>query len=257
MVILLIALVVILLMSAKLWYNGLRVAGLFARHNVIVFGVKGAGKDLLFQLVINRRRRKYYSNISYGGRGELVNISDVSVPPNTYQTLIDGKYYRVAPRFADKCDIYISDGGVYLPSQYDTYLSKQYKSFPLAYALSRHLWDNRIHINTQALNRLWLKLREQSDCYIKCRYSFRFLFWLFTRITIYDNYQSALDDRRPIKKRWFNKFAKSQVDVYDATAGDIKSMYVCQRVRRIKYDTRAFKKMLIDDDNERGCGNGN
>ena len=39
----------------------------FKKCNVIVFGKKGTGKDLIFQKVINCRKDTYYSNISYGG----------------------------------------------------------------------------------------------------------------------------------------------------------------------------------------------
>lgn len=38
---------------------------------------------------------------------------------------------------------------------------------PIFYALSRHLYNNNIHVNVQNLGRLWLKLREQADSFIR------------------------------------------------------------------------------------------
>ena len=83
-----------------------------------------------------------------------------------------------------------------LPSQYDTKLYKSYPSFPIFYALSRHLYNSNIHCNTQNLSRVWKALREQADFYIKCiEVKKPFILGLFGFLRIdficYDKYESA------------------------------------------------------------------
>ena len=89
----------------------------FKNGNVIVSGKKGKGKDLLFQYIINRRRKFYYSNIDYGGKRKIIPLKDVSCSPNTYNSLINDNVEKTPHKFKEKCDIYISDGGSFLPSQ--------------------------------------------------------------------------------------------------------------------------------------------
>ena len=67
----------------------------FRRSNVIVFGKKGSGKDLLFQWVIHKRKKEeYYSNISYGYKFNYCSLLDVSVFPNTYETIVNDEIYK-------------------------------------------------------------------------------------------------------------------------------------------------------------------
>ena len=100
----------------------------FKECNVIVSGKKGTGKDLLFQLIISKRKREnYYANIDYGYKYHHIGLKDISVEPNTYLNFIDDDVKKIKKLHDDKEDIYISDGGIYLPSQYDSIL---YKKFP-------------------------------------------------------------------------------------------------------------------------------
>ena len=65
-------------------------------------------------------------------------------------------------------------------------------------ALSRHLGDCSVHINVQNLNRLWDKIREMSDTFIRCRRT-RVMFGriAITKLTVYDNADSCLQRREP------------------------------------------------------------
>lgn len=217
----------------------------FRRCNVLVAGKKGAGKDLLFQEVIRKRREPYYSNIDFGGDGEHITCKEVSVSPNTYADFIVDKVKIIGRRFVERKDIYISDGGIFLPSYMDSTLYKQFPSFPIFYALSRHIGDLNVHVNVQNFGRLWKALREQADSYVLVHKTIRVPFFLLIDATIYDKYQSAEQGLDPIKVRMFR--SKETSDEYHALHGYIKRGWVIVRKGSVKYDTRAFEKVLYGD----------
>lgn len=220
-----------------LWY--------FKNGNVIVSGKKGRGKDLLFQYVINKRKDYYYSNINYGGESKTISINDVSCSPNDYNALINGDVEKTKHLFKEGKDIYISDGGSFLPSQMDSILHKKYPSMPLYYALSRHLYNSNVHVNTQNVERVWKALREQADFYPVCKRVYKWLpGFLIIKVISYDKYQSCVNGVLPLKKRW-NKDSKNQYDLYTAQNGDIRKFYVFVRKSTIKYNTRAFERVLL------------
>jgi hypothetical protein len=245
----------------KLHFNKNFVVRCFRDNNVIVYGRKGTGKDLIFNAVIHKRKKKHYSNMTYTNynvkkgifeeikktkkyQTQIINISDVSVDPNTFEDLIYNKLFKIEKYFDEGCDIYLSDCGIYLPSQYDSLLDKKFKSFPIYYALCRQLDDNRVHCNTQSLNRVWLKIREQGDHYIHCIQSFKFLLWVFTRVVYYEKYKTALDEIMPMPKGILNKDLRARYYEYIALHGLIKPMWICQFRRSINYDTRYFKRLF-------------
>lgn len=219
----------------------------FRRCNVVVDGKKGSGKDLLFSEVIYKRKEKYYSNIDYGHGGEVITCQDVSVSPNTYKDFIEGKNVVVDRRFAEGKDIYISDGGIFLPSYMDSVLYKQFPSFPIYYALSRHLANHNIHVNIQNFGRLWKGLREQADSFIHVHGTISVPFFLLIKATIYEDYASASEHVRPIKVRFFNKYSKAEADKYHAERGDIVQGWFVVPKRHIKYDSRYFEKVVYGD----------
>lgn len=150
----------------------------FKKSNVVVAGKKGTGKDLIFNKVINRRNDYHYCNIPMGDKNKIISLKAVSVEPNTYKDFINENVTRINRTFYEKKDIYISDGGVYLPSYMDAVLYKTYPSMPIFYALSRHLYENNIHVNVQNYNRLWKALREQADFFVTCRKTIKIPFFL-------------------------------------------------------------------------------
>lgn len=218
----------------------------FNIHNVAIYGAKGKGKDLLTQLVINLKKKPYLSNIDYGGHFIPIELKDLNINPNTYEEFINGEVIKIDKKQEwEGLDVYISDCGVFLPSTYDMLLNKTYKSLPIYYALSRHLYNSNINFNTQALNRVWIKLREQADYYVLCRGIIKLPFHILICITYYDNYESALRKQKPVRKGLFNKFRKSEKAIYDATYGDIHNSIVVIKKKHIHYDTRYFHRVVF------------
>ena len=225
---------------------------LFKTGNVIVFGKKRKGKDLIFNCVINSRKKNCYSNIQFNPKYcHVKNILDFDIG-NTYENFLNYDIkikFRTELPFQDSCDFYISDGGIYLPSQYNNTLNKNYSSLPILYALSSQVFDFNIHVNTQSLNRVWDKLREQADYYVKALSTINLFGFLITKFRVYEKYSAALDDLRPYPKSFFTKSeSKANRELYECKNGVIVEKFVIQRKRAIKYDTHAFRKILIDDE---------
>lgn len=234
----------LLIFCVRAHFFGKRIVREFKRCNVIVDGKKGTGKDVLFQYVINKRDEHYYSNISYGHKFTQITPKDCSIAPNTYKEFISGQVVPLKQRFYEKEDFYFSDGGTFFPNYQDGILNNVYPSLPLMYALSRHVCDSNIHVNVQNCGRLWKKLREQADFFVHCVMTIKIPFFLIIRCYTYDKMESAIMNLRPVKRRMFNKYDKAEKDIYDATNGEIKAGFVIVRKKSIKYDTRAFEKMV-------------
>ena len=218
----------------------------FKHCNVIVAGKKGSGKDMVFNWVIRKRHDFYYSNISYGRKHKIITLKQVSCMPNTYYNLINDKVEKQPHLFKEKKDIYISDIGNFLPSYMDSTLYKYFPSMPLFYSLSRHLYNSNVHCNTQNIERGWKALREQADFYLQVKRTYKLFGVLFiTKYYSYDRYESAKQNLLPIKTRLMNKYSKAEVDIYRATNGDIQKGYIFQWKWQLKYNTRAFEKILL------------
>lgn len=224
------------------------IAEKFEKGNVIVFGKKGHGKDIIFNAVINFRNKHCYSNIQFNR--DLVSIrsiKDFSVEPNTYINMLEQNITIIPKKITEKTDMYISDGGIYLPSQYSQQLIKLYPSLPIFYATSRHLGNMNIHINTQYLGRVWDKLREQADGYFKAVETKKSLFGksLITEIIYYETYKSAMAELLPYERSLFESGEeKSSLKEFEAKNGEIKRLYIKQPIKNVKYDSRYFHKVF-------------
>lgn len=222
----------------------------FKRNNVLVFGKKGKGKDLLMQNVIaHRKRERYHSNLNYGYKFNKMTLSEITVAPNVYTNFIEGHIHKIPfePKFW-KADIYISDGGIYLPSQYDNKLSHQYPSLPIAYALSRQTYQHNVHCNTQAFSRLWIKLREQADSFFLCLGVLNLGFVFIQKVRYYERAQSAEEYIAPFKKKMMNSKEKKALKAeFDAKYGEVKDMFVYIWKWKVKYNTYEFRKILFDE----------
>ena len=250
-----------------------QIVAMFKMRNVCVCGLRGDGKDMLMGNVVARRKEPYISNLVYtkDGRGyQELDFEKIDCGKNSYLDLIKGKvkYYKFP--YISGSDIYISDAGVYLPAQYCNELNKQFPHLPTYFALSRQVSHNNIHVNVQHLGRVWDKIREQSDQYIRCRKCiviFGKLIqklqkktnskWLekipllvFQRITIYDKYQSALDRVEPCRitipflaKREVKQQAQMYVDKFRNTYGSVKN-HILLYWNKSGYDTFYFEKLF-------------
>lgn len=219
----------------------------FRNNNVIVFGKKGTGKDLLTEEIISCRKAPYYSNIDYGGKCTLIKADDMKLGKNTYNNFIKGVIEPTKKEWNENIDWYFSDVGIILPSQYDSILHKYYPSYPIFYALSRHLYNANVHVNTQNLERVWKALREQADSYIKTLKVIKLGFCFLIKTRQFDRYQSAVNDIRPIKHRLLNKYSKGDQDTYEASNGEIKEGWLIVWRWHIKYDTRAYHKIVFGE----------
>ena len=117
-------------------------------------------------------------------------------------------------------------------------------------ALSRQLGECNFHINVQNLNRVWDKIREQSDIYVMCNWC-KVLFGKFViqKVTVYEKYDSAVDrvpPYRPPKVR-LNNDRKMNIAMekqrYRTAHGDIQVHCLFYR-NHSNYDTRQFKRIL-------------
>lgn len=206
----------------------------FSRCNVIVFGKKGSGKDVTFNHVMNLRGVFHYSNMPYNALTRVAGLDRLSVGENSYENFINSTTAKFQSFFEDCRDYYISDAGIYLPSQYDKELDKRYPGMPLFYALSRQLHRMNIHANVQALGRLWKKLREQADSYIWIRKTVDCGEHLVVHAISYDRYESAERRLLPVRDKQ-----------YGATYGDIQERKFKVLKKDLEFDTYYFRKVLL------------
>lgn len=227
-----------------------KVIRLFEDGNVSVFGLRGRGKDMLMANVVVRRKKPYVSNIDYGGKWHPLNFDTLDCGKNIYENFIrnDVNYYKYA--YGDGVDVYLSDAGIYLPAQYCNEINRRYPFLATFQAISRQVALCNFHFNTQALNRVYDKVREQSDIYIRCMWC-KVLFGkiVIQRIYIYERYQAAADCvplfdlPRPLlnpTRRLTYDLAKQS---YQISHGKIKGRTLIY-INKSKYDTRRFKEML-------------
>lgn len=230
-----------------------KIVKLFERGNVCVCGLRGRGKDLLIGNVIARRKIPYCSNLDYTGDDLFIPFvyKDIDLAGNTYRDLVDGnvRYYECPLSYG--VDIYLSDCGIYFPSQYCSDLNRQYPSMPMFQALCRQINRSNFHVNSQNLNRVWDKIREQSDTYVtaeKCIY----IPWInvvIQLITIYDKASSCQDRVRPcrVKVPLMNKEAQTNADIYRDkffnTYGNVKRKLLIYH-NKSKHDTYYFEKLF-------------
>ena len=226
----------------------------FKHHNCCVVGVKGSGKDLVFGNVISRRKKEdYISNLDYTDRKRYIplNFDNLDCGCAKWTDFVDGTVPFYDFPYPRGSDVYVSDVGVYLPSQYCNEINKRYPHIATYQALSRQISDNRFHINTQSLNRCYDKIREQSDVYILCR---RCLYipkinLVFQLVTEYDKYQSCVDRVKPcrVSVPLLNKESITNAQIYrdkfSNTYGKVKNHLLIYR-NKSKHDSYYFESLF-------------
>ena len=239
--------------------------------NIFIFGTKGAGKDLLMQAGVyySRKKTEFVSNMDYGYSCQKVdNIYNLfSLAPNTYKSLIENEVVEVVKKSnLEGKTLLLSDASIYMPSHEDIYLNKSYPSFPLFYAISRHLYNMPIVVNTQVNGRLWKKLREQvQDGYIQALntkgngfiWSCVPILRNYLKVTYryYEKEDSAIAGLLPFKKiAVLNTIADKTVymtsagatkEMYEASNGIIYDGSIYLKKSKIVYDTRHFHKVFF------------
>lgn len=221
---------------------------LFDKGNVIVTGLRGCGKDMAFCIAVNRRKKDYISNVEYSSPKKRYKHFEFDsnvwkLGGNTYKNFADDSLKKFVYPYPDGLDYYISDAGVYFPSQYATELVKRYGGAPLFQALSRHLGDSNVHCNVQNLNRLWDKIREQSDLYVCMKGCKVFLRrYAFLRGCVYETAE-ACEKRLTPPHFGIGKEARNRRVEFETHNGRIKTFWFVSKIP-YRYDDRRFKRML-------------
>lgn len=220
----------------------------FDEGNVIVFGLRGRGKDMLFNYVINKRGDPYISNVDYtSGKGyNKLDFSKLDIGNSRRDFVADDLNYYKYP-YNDGCDVFISDCGVYFPSYDTNSLNKEYPRVPLFNALSRHLGNCNVHCNIQNLNRLWITFREQADLYVKacgCKCFFKGKL-VHLNYRVYDRYAAAMDGVKPFAFGWgIGKEKRMRIAEFQARYGTVKNGSFWF-INSGKYNDRAFRDKLL------------
>ena len=214
----------------------------FDNNDCAVYGFRGSGKDCLFAHTINLKGEKHYSNIWYNDLTEVRDIKDLHCGGNEYPNFINGNIKPFTPNFEDGYHFFISDAGVYLGCQYNKELNAEFGKLPIHLALRRHLYNSHVHTNSQALNRVWDKLREQQGAFIHCLGTKNYGDYLVVSAISYTNYESALACLPPPKK--VDKFSTMKY-------GEIKEHRFKIPVASLEYNTRHFKTILHTNKEEK------
>lgn len=232
-----------------------RIVRLFEKGNVSVDGLRGTGKDMLMANVVVRRKLPYVSNTYYGGGTYPSGLwlpfdpNNYTLGGNSYENFLSGDIHHYEYPHPDGFDLYISDAGVYFPSQYCGELNKKYGYLALFMALTRQLGECNFHTNTQNLNRVYDKIREQSDIYIKCNWCKVIFGFVLQQVTIYDCYESCVKRVPPFRlaRSLFSADRKFDYDKerlhYEISYGKIARRFLFYRNKSC-YNTRRFKEML-------------
>lgn len=225
-----------------------KVIKLFEKGNVLVAGLRGTGKDMLMSNVCVRRNKRYISNIVYDEKNHIeLNLNDFNVNNNCVN-FIEGDIRPYHYPYEDGIDIYISDATVYFPNYDFKLLNKEYPGFINYQALSRQIGANNVFCNCQNTTRLWDKLVEQSDIYIKCRKCIYIkpLKLVIQVIRVYDKKEAFENNVPPCPPRPIG-IAKQLYEVmklnYFIQHGQIKQRILIYR-NKSNYDTRRFKAIL-------------
>lgn len=240
--------VVLLIVFIVSLVNKKRFVKLFEEGNVIVSGLRGRGKDMAFCVVVNTRKQNYISNVEYSSPKKSykcfpLDLSVWEIAKNRYSDFVDNTVKFFEYPYPDGLDYYISDSGIYFPSQYQGELCKKYSSAPLFQALSRHLGNCNVHCNVQNVNRLWDKIREQSDIYVQM-YRCKHIIGKIFRITayVYDTQESC--EKRIIPPRFgLGGKAKEAKYNFEIAHGKIQKMAFFFRLP-YAYDDRRFKHIM-------------
>lgn len=231
-----------------------KITRLFNDGNTCVTGLRGRGKDMLVANVVCRRKKEYISNVDYTHNDLKYDFipDKLNLAMNTYHDFICGTVKKYCYPYPDGVDVYISDAGVYFPSQYQSELCKRYPHFPTFMALSRQLGECNVHVNVQNLNRVWDKIREQSDTFINCDKCL-YIPWLklvIQRVTIYTKEESCTNRVEPFLIRpglLCSAERREQIRMkeleYKAAHGEITRGWLIY-FNKSNYNTRIFKEIL-------------
>jgi hypothetical protein len=238
----------IILLSLYFKRNAAWLAKKYKSGNSITFGMQGNGKDVIYQKMINVIDKPCYAVMPYGPLTTVLPIKKLALGDNTFDKFIENKITKVKDEYIEGYHYWMSDAGLYFPSHLDVLLSKLYPSLPIAAALMRQVRDAHMHFNAQRGSRIWVKLREQCDIYVKACGCFKIpLLGLFVKARYYELEESADRSLKPLKipKRMLALMDKQEVrmmkEQYDATNGLIREVWLFISFADLHFDTRYFR----------------
>ena len=230
-----------------------KIIKMFEDGNVMVVGLRGRGKDMLMANVVARRNLPYVSNTNYTDDDNYHRFvpTEFDCGGNSYKNFIEDDILYYKYPYPDGTDIYLGDCGVYFPSQYCNQLNRDYSYLATFSALTRHLGKCNFHCNCQNLNRIYDKLREQSDVTIMCMRCFVVFGWVLQSVRIYERSESAVSRvppyrvPRPMLNR--DRIQRWELDRqnYEILYGRIRSGILIYK-NLSNYDTRVFKSLLLN-----------
>lgn len=243
----------------KMHFGVSHLCRLFKNYSVSVTGDKGSGKDLLTNNVIVRRKLPHISNLPTNH--PLYIPFDYSAIDTgcIYKDLVTGNIPHYVWPYPMGTDIYLSDCGVYFPSQFCNELNRDYKAFPTFIALERQLTGGgKCHFNSQCGNRTWDKIREMADRYVRARRTIKLPFGFFITLTTeYDKYDSSVARIRPCKvpvgsffspeSRMMSRVARD--NFYNTHGSVVDHIYIFRN--KAKYDTNYFGVLFGGEEFER------
>jgi len=275
--------------------------GKVRKSSVHFFGHKGTGKDMTIQGYISNRFKKksqriikknklkdekeikayfhkhplYLSTINYGYGCRIVSLDEFTLFNKktnkvlTYQDFIDNVPIRCKklPLY-EGLDLILPEAQLYLPNTEFNSLDKRYPWLPIFIALSRHLYNMNILINSQEYVRPWVKIRGQQDFYVRalCTYgSGRFMRiispylpilrnYLIVKVRTFEEQKSAENNMLPfegkgaineISKNAYISSGQATKEVYEASNGIIRNVYLFVKKKDIVYDSRYFHYVIF------------
>lgn len=226
----------------------------FRSGNVLTAGTKGSGKDMLHSLVIRKRSKDgeiHAANIKYQEETTVRAVGYYRLENNSRKNFVNDNFNVETKHFTEREDYYISEAGLALPAHQNKQLEKEYPTFPIVYALSRHLGEFNIHANAQSFTRVWDKLREQADYYIWCEKCIVFFKRLvFQRLTLYNRAETAYQHIQPfiVRRNWLgrqNRDDLAYAQRFNAKYGVVKRFRFLHVLPKTGvYDTRIFYQKL-------------
>jgi hypothetical protein len=215
---------------------------MFTKGNMIVIGKKGKGKDVLFNHVINLIDMPHYANMPYNHNTEIRLIKDLELAGNTFEALVNGTVTQCERTLQPNTNFWISDAGIFLPSQEDIVLQKLYPTLPVHYALSRQTYQMNIHANTQELTRVWKKLREQTDGVIFVRRNKKTSKHITLEIVYWEYYKSAEAGIMPLASGTEQQYAE-----FEAKYGIIERRFIRVYWEDVTFDTHYLGQKLLKE----------
>ena len=233
------------------FFNKRKFLSQFKHGNVVVTGMRGRGKDMAFCIAVNSFKKNYISNVEYSSSRKRYKHFEFEpkvweMAGNDFNSLVNDEIKQFTYPYPDGIDYYISDAGIYFPSQYAQLLVKKYKAAPMFQALSRQLGNCNVHCNTQNLNRLWDKIREQCDIYIDMRGCKVIGKLVFLKGLIYENAEACEKHVTP-PRFGIGKNGRQQKFNFETLHGKIQRFWFVTRLP-YQYDDRRFKRIF-----ENGC----